>query len=140
VLGFAICGVGLAAAVSGAGNAYGIAMFALMLMLFSSGAVLVFINFLALRQAVTPTPLLGRMTSTMRWLILIPPVRALCSAAGWASTTACGFRSRSPAAAALLLAALASRWATIRECANCPRPTTRTPNGSAAKQRCGRAP
>jgi hypothetical protein len=28
-------------------------MFALMLMLFSSGAVLVFINFLALRQAVT---------------------------------------------------------------------------------------
>ena len=34
--------------------------------------MLVFINFLALRQAVTPTPLLGRMTSTMRWLILIP--------------------------------------------------------------------
>ena len=43
-----------------------------MLMLFSTGAVLVFINFLALRQAVTPVPLLGRMTSTMRWLILIP--------------------------------------------------------------------
>jgi len=34
--------------------------------------VLIFINFLALRQAVTPAPLLGRMTSTMRWLILIP--------------------------------------------------------------------
>jgi hypothetical protein len=34
--------------------------------------VLIFINFLALRQAVTPEPLLGRMTSTMRWLILIP--------------------------------------------------------------------
>jgi hypothetical protein len=34
--------------------------------------VLVFINFLAMRQAVTPAPLLGRMTSTMRWLILIP--------------------------------------------------------------------
>ena len=29
-------------------------------------------NFLALRQAVTPEPLLGRMTSTMRWLILLP--------------------------------------------------------------------
>ena len=43
-----------------------------MLMLFSIGAVFVFINFLALRQAVTPEPLLGRMTSTMRWLILIP--------------------------------------------------------------------
>ena len=37
-----------------------------------AGAVLLFINFLALRQAVTPAPLLGRMTSIMRWLILIP--------------------------------------------------------------------
>jgi hypothetical protein len=37
-----------------------------------AGAVLIFINFLALRQAVTPEPLLGRMTSTMRWLILLP--------------------------------------------------------------------
>jgi hypothetical protein len=34
--------------------------------------VFIFINFLALRQAVTPAPLLGRMTSTMRWLILLP--------------------------------------------------------------------
>jgi MFS family permease len=40
--------------------------------LFGFGANLVFINFLALRQAVTPAPLLGRMTSTMRWLILLP--------------------------------------------------------------------
>jgi hypothetical protein len=46
--------------------------FALMLLLFGVGAVLIFINFLALRQAVTPAPLLGRMTSTMRWLILLP--------------------------------------------------------------------
>jgi hypothetical protein len=53
-------------------NAVGVAAFALMLLLFSAGAVLIFINFLALRQAVTPEPLLGRMTSTMRWLILIP--------------------------------------------------------------------
>ena len=43
-----------------------------MLLCFSAGAVLIFINFLALRQAVTPEPLLGRMTSTMRWLILLP--------------------------------------------------------------------
>jgi hypothetical protein len=43
-----------------------------MLLCFSAGAVLIFINFLALRQAVTPEHLLGRMTSTMRWLILIP--------------------------------------------------------------------
>ena len=43
-----------------------------MLVCFGGGAVLIFINFLALRQAVTPEPLLGRMTSTMRWLILLP--------------------------------------------------------------------
>jgi len=50
----------------------GIAMFAGMLMLFGIGAVLIFINFLSMRQAVTPAHLLGRMTSTMRWLILLP--------------------------------------------------------------------
>ncbi len=53
-------------------NAWGVAAFALMLLMFGIGAVLIFINFLALRQAVTPEPLLGRMTSTMRWLILMP--------------------------------------------------------------------
>lgn len=50
----------------------GVASFVLMLMCFGIGAVLMFINFLALRQAVTPVPLLGRMTSTMRWLIILP--------------------------------------------------------------------
>ena len=72
VLGFAICGAGWLLLAMAPANAYGVAAFALMLMLFSAGAVLVFINFLALRQAVTPEPLLGRMTSTMRWLILVP--------------------------------------------------------------------
>ena len=43
-----------------------------MLMMFGVGAVFIFINFLSLRQSVTPGPMLGRMTSTMRWLILIP--------------------------------------------------------------------
>ena len=51
---------------------WGVAIFAANLMLFGLGAVLMFINFLALRQAVTPAPMLGRMTSTMRWLILLP--------------------------------------------------------------------
>jgi MFS family permease len=71
-LGFALCGLGWLQAAFAPASAWGIAMFALMLFMFSLGAVLVFINFLALRQAVTPAPLLGRMTSTMRWLILIP--------------------------------------------------------------------
>ncbi len=52
----------------------GVAIFALNLMLFGLGAVMLFINFLALRQSVTPAPMLGRMTSTMRWLILLPAV------------------------------------------------------------------
>lgn len=46
--------------------------FALMLMCFAAGAALLFINFLAIRQSVTPSPMLGRMTTTMRWLILLP--------------------------------------------------------------------
>src|SRR5205823_14820385 len=72
VAGIAICGTGWLMLSMAPENAWGAVVFATMLMLFAAGAVLVFINFLALRQAVTPTPLLGRMTSTMRWLILIP--------------------------------------------------------------------
>jgi MFS family permease len=72
VLGFAVCGAGWLLLALAPANAFGVAAFALMLLLFSAGAVLVYINFLGLRQAVTPEPLLGRMTSTMRWLILIP--------------------------------------------------------------------
>ncbi len=53
-------------------NAWGVAAFPLMLLVYGVGAVFVFINFLALRQAVTPARMLGRMTSTMRWLILLP--------------------------------------------------------------------
>jgi MFS family permease len=45
-----------------------------MLLMFGIGAVFIFINFLALRQSVTPGRMLGRMTSTMRWLILLPAV------------------------------------------------------------------
>ncbi len=72
VLGVAVCGLGWSALAVAPANGYGVAVFALTLMLFGIGAVLMFINFLGLRQAVTPEPLLGRMTSTMRWLILIP--------------------------------------------------------------------
>ena len=72
VLGIAVCGVGWLQLAFAPLGAWGIGRFVLMLLCFSAGAVLLFINFLALRQAVTPEPLLGRMTSTMRWLILIP--------------------------------------------------------------------
>jgi predicted MFS family arabinose efflux permease len=47
-------------------------LFSWMLICFSWGATLLFVNFLSLRQSFTPTDLLGRMTTTMRWLILLP--------------------------------------------------------------------
>jgi MFS family permease len=72
VLGFAISGAGWLVLAAAPLNLFGIAAYALMLMTYGIGAVFVFVNFLSLRQSVTPGPLLGRMTSTMRWLILIP--------------------------------------------------------------------
>jgi len=72
LLGMAICGAGWLLLAAAPVGPLGQLVFALMLLLFGVGAVLIFINFLSLRQAVTPAPLLGRMTSTMRWLILLP--------------------------------------------------------------------
>ncbi|MBK9684226.1 MAG: MFS transporter [Betaproteobacteria bacterium] len=71
VLGYAVCGAGWLLLAVAPADAWGVAAFSLMLMSFAAGAVFIFINFLALRQAVTPEPLLGRMTSTMRWLTLL---------------------------------------------------------------------
>jgi MFS family permease len=122
VLGFAVCGAGWLLLAAAPVNAFGVAAFALMLMLFSAGAVLVFINFLALRQAVTPEPLLGRMTSTMRWLILIPagPGALL---GGWLGEHF-GLRSALlfAGASALLLALVAWRTPTIRNVRVLPEP------------------
>jgi MFS family permease len=122
VLGFAVCGAGWLLLAAAPPNAFGVAAFALMLMLFSTGAVLVFINFLALRQAVTPAPLLGRMTSTMRWLILIPagPGALL---GGWLGEHH-GLRSALAFAgvSALLLALLAWRAPVIRNVRALPQP------------------
>ena len=72
LLGVAVCGAGWLLLAAAPTNAFGPLIFAAMLVCFGFGAVLIFINFLSLRQAVTPAPLLGRMTSTMRWLILLP--------------------------------------------------------------------
>lgn len=71
IAGYAVVGLGWAIVAVAPAGPWGVAAFALMMVLFAAGAVLVFINFLALRQAVTPQRLLGRMTSTMRWLTLI---------------------------------------------------------------------
>jgi MFS family permease len=122
VLGIAINGVGwlLLAVVPASG--WGVAAFAFMLFSFGIGAVLIFINFLALRQAVTPAPMLGRMTSTMRWLTLIPagPGALL---GGWLGEHV-GLRSALLFAGvgALLLAGLAWRHPVLRNVRELPRP------------------
>ena len=115
VAGFALCGAGWLLAAAAPVGPLGVALFALMLALFGAGAILIFINFLALRQAVTPTPLLGRMTSTMRWLILVPagPGALL---GGWLGEHL-GLRAALAFAGVggLLLAWLAWRQAVIRD-------------------------
>ena len=71
-IGIGSCSLGWLMLAAAPVGPFGVALFATNLMLFGLGAVMMFINFLALRQAVTPAPMLGRMTSTMRWLILLP--------------------------------------------------------------------
>ncbi len=71
VAGIAVSAGGWLALAVAPANVWGVVFFGFMLTCFSGGATLIFVNFLSLRQAVTPEPLLGRMTSTMRWLILI---------------------------------------------------------------------
>jgi len=122
VFGFVACGLGWLLPALAPSGPSGVIAFAAMLMLSGVGGVLVFINFLALRQAVTPEPLLGRMTSTMRWLILLPagPGALL---GGWI-----GEHVGLPAAlgasgcAALLLAALSWRSGLIRGLRRLPVP------------------
>jgi len=122
VTGFAICGGGWLLLSFAPASHWGGLMFSLMLLLFGCGAVLVFINFLALRQAVTPAPLLGRMTSTMRWLILLPagPGALL---GGWLGEHI-GLRAALAFAggAALLMALVASRIPLIRDLRKLPEP------------------
>ena len=120
VLGFAISGSGWLLLSLAPLNLLGVVAYALMLMMFGIGAVFIFINFLSLRQSVTPGPMLGRMTSTMRWLILIPagPGALL---GGWMGEhlglrVALGFAGTS----ALLLALLAWRRPVIRSITTLP--------------------
>jgi MFS family permease len=130
---FAICGAGwLVLAVAPAVPGLGMAMFALMLFLFGVGAVLIFINFLSLRQAVTPEPLLGRMTSTMRWLILLPAGPGALIG-GWLGEHV-GLRASLAFAGvgALLLALVAGRHPLIRNVRELPKPQEEEPEALGA--------
>jgi hypothetical protein len=72
ILGICITSVGWLSLLLLEGLLPGVILFAWMLLCFSWGATLLFVNFLSLRQSYTPTELLGRMTTTMRWLITLP--------------------------------------------------------------------
>ncbi|HWI82228.1 MFS transporter [Ramlibacter sp.] len=114
LLGLALCGAGwLQLALAPAGR-WGVASFVLMLVGFGAGAVLIFINFLALRQAVTPEPLLGRMTSTMRWLILLPGLPGALLGGWLGETLGLRWALAAAGAGALALAFAGWRWTLLR--------------------------
>src|SRR5262245_20412803 len=121
-LAIGICGAGWLLLAVAPADRWGVAAFAFMLFTFGIGAVLIFINFLAMRQAVTPEPLLGRMTSTMRWLILLPAGPGALIG-GWLGEHV-GLRAALAFAGVggLVLAAVAAWLSTIREVRVLPKP------------------
>jgi predicted MFS family arabinose efflux permease len=124
VVGTAVCGLGWLLPSLWPSGAAGVAAFAAMLVLTGLGGVLMYINFLAMRQAVTPAPLLGRMTTTMRWLILLPAAPGAL-AGGWIAEHV-GLSQALGAAgiSALLLSVLAWRSAAIQRVQGLPSPDT----------------
>ena len=84
------------------------------MLVFDFGAVLFGINYLALRQAITPDRLLGRMTATMRFLTVA--VAPLGSLVGGALATAVGLRATllTIGVLALMLVAAAVLWSPVR--------------------------
>jgi MFS family permease len=115
LLGIGISAVGWLLLASAPANAFGTLAYTLMLFCFGVGAVLLFITFLALRQSVTPPHLLGRMTTTMRWLTLVPSVPGALWA-GWIGEHV-GLRAAlySSGGIALLVALVGLRVRAVRE-------------------------
>ena len=85
------------------------------MLVFDFGAVLYGINYLALRQAITPDRLLGRMTATMRFLTVA--AAPLGSLVGGALATVIGLRATllTVGVLALLLVAAAVLWSPVRQ-------------------------
>jgi len=84
------------------------------MLVFDFGAVLYGINYLALRQAITPDRLLGRMTATMRFLAVA--AAPLGSLVGGALATAIGLRATLLVVGGLgiALALVATAWSPVR--------------------------
>ena len=88
--------------------------FGLAMLVFDFGGTLWGINYLALRQAITPDRLLGRMTATMRFMAVA--MAPLGSLAGGALATAIGLRATllTIGALGLVLALGAVGWSPVR--------------------------
>jgi MFS family permease len=86
----------------------------LAMLVFDFGAILYAINYLSLRQAITPDRLLGRMTATMRFMTVA--AAPLGSFAGGALATGIGLRGTliTVAALGLALSAAAVLWSPVR--------------------------
>jgi MFS family permease len=84
------------------------------MLVFDFGAVLWGINYLSLRQAITPDRLLGRMTATMRFLAIA--AAPLGSLVGGALATAIGLRQTLwvVGTLGLALALVAMRWSPVK--------------------------
>ena len=84
------------------------------MLVFDFGAVLWGINYLSLRQAITPDRLLGRMTATMRFLAIA--AAPLGSLAGGLLATVIGLRPTLWVVGSLgmVLAVVAMRWSPVR--------------------------
>jgi predicted MFS family arabinose efflux permease len=94
----------------------------LAMLVFDFGAILYGINYLALRQAITPDRLLGRMTATMRFLTVASA--PLGSLVGGALATGIGLRGTllTVGALGLALAAAAVLWSPVRQHRELPAP------------------
>jgi MFS family permease len=100
-----------------AGLLLGVAM-----LVFDFGAILYAINYLSLRQAITPDRLLGRMTATMRFVtVASAPIGSLV---GGALASQIGLRSTLLAVGmlGLLLSAAAVLWSPVRRHRTLPDP------------------
>ncbi|HEY8025628.1 MAG TPA: MFS transporter [Burkholderiaceae bacterium] len=120
LLGLLACGLAWDAIALAPVNTLGKLMYPLTLLGFGCGAVFITVNFYALRQAVTPAPLLGRMTSITRWLTLLPGAPGALLG-GWIGESfglryALGFAGMT----ALLLAVVAWRFTAIRKLRELP--------------------
>ncbi len=124
ILGLGISGLGWLLCSLAPEGRLGPWLFALMLVCFGFGAVLTFINFLALRQAVTPSPMLGRMTSTMRWLMLLPAGPGALIGGWLGEHVGLRFSMAFAGVGALTVAAMAWRHPVIRQAHQLPQPVS----------------